>query len=191
MTITPPRPVWPRVTHLAGLVVGGRCKHHCGIVLDRTSRRHLRLRKKTDCGGQMVKIVTFVCLQCRVQADRQQCWLGVWWDEVRMFVLCCGVCTREHKVVNTESLKRKVKKSALRGVPKRSHIQVLTTLDVAWVQWSDENRSFQRDMNTADRAWSKRFCIVSRHYKRKTRKLIFSVEMRAIWKKKVVKTGNI
>ena len=35
-------------------------------------------------------------------------------------MLCCGVCTREHKVVNTESLKRKVKKSALRGVPKRS-----------------------------------------------------------------------
>ena len=33
-----------------------------------------------------------------------------------------------------------------RGVPKRSPIQVLTTPDVAWLRWSDENRYIQRGM---------------------------------------------
>ena len=31
-------------------------------------------------------------------------------------------------------------------VPKRSPIQVLTGLDAAWLQWSDENWYIQRDM---------------------------------------------
>ena len=81
-----------------------RRKHHCGTVLDRSSRRHLPWRKNRLwwSNGKDSYI--------RVQADRQQCWLGVWWDEMRMFVLCCRVCTREHKVLNTESQKRKVKK---------------------------------------------------------------------------------
>ena len=36
--------------------------------------------------------------------------------------------------------------SSARGVPKRSPIKVLTTPDVAWLRWSDENRYFQRGM---------------------------------------------
>ena len=71
MTSTPPRPVWPRVTHLAGLVVVGRRKHHCGIVLDRTSRRHLAIKKKTDCGGHMVKIVSYISVFTMSCSGRQ------------------------------------------------------------------------------------------------------------------------
>ena len=53
-----------------------------------------------------------------------------------------------------EQLKKiKLKKdvSTTRGVPRRSPIQVLTTPDVAWLQWSDENWYFQRGMNADKR----------------------------------------
>ena len=42
--------------------------------------------------------------------------------------------------------KEKKKKSTARGIPRRSPIQVLTSPDVAWLRWSDENRYFQRGM---------------------------------------------
>ena len=41
---------------------------------------------------------------------------------------------------------RRKKKSTARGIPRRSPIQVLTSPDVAWLRWSDENRYFQRGM---------------------------------------------
>ena len=42
--------------------------------------------------------------------------------------------------------KKRKKKSTARGIPRRSPIQVLTSPDVAWLRWSDENRYFQRGM---------------------------------------------
>ena len=40
----------------------------------------------------------------------------------------------------------RTEKSTAPGIPKQSPIQVLTGLDIAWLQWSDENWYFQCDM---------------------------------------------
>ena len=62
----------------------------------------------------------------------------------------CVFCVLSHKNWNTYTQKQQLKyqnrrKKILptaRGVPRRSPIQVLTTPDVAWLQWSDENWYF-------------------------------------------------
>ena len=52
----------------------------------------------------------------------------------------------ERKERKKRKRKKKKKKSTARGIPRRSPIQVLTSPDVAWLRWSDENRYFQRGM---------------------------------------------
>ena len=44
-----------------------------------------------------------------------------------VFVLCCRVCTREHKVLNTESQKRKVKKLKILQVRRPRKVDNKTT----------------------------------------------------------------
>ena len=53
---------------------------------------------------------------------------------------------KQSKAKKKEKKKKKKKKSTARGIPRRSPIQVLTSPDVAWLRWSDENRYFQRGM---------------------------------------------
>ena len=53
---------------------------------------------------------------------------------------------RKKEGMKKRKKKKKKKKSTARGIPRRSPIQVLTSPDVAWLRWSDENRYFQRGM---------------------------------------------
>ena len=49
------------------------------------------------------------------------------------------------------------------GVPRRSPIQVLTKLNVAWLQWSDENWYFQRDMAVVKSSWPTKGYFIRAH----------------------------
>ena len=63
-----------------------------------------------------------------------------WWKIMSIYDRKAWCLTRRKFVA------KKVKKPTAPGVPRRSPIQVLTRLDVAWLRWSDENRYVQRDM---------------------------------------------
>ena len=57
----------------------------------------------------------------------------------------------DEKVKNKKIIINEKYVSTTRGVPRRSPIQVLTTPDAAWLQWSDENWYFQRGMAVDNR----------------------------------------
>ena len=102
-----------------------RRKHHCGTVLDRSSRRHLPWRKHrlwwSNGKDSYIRVFT---MSCSGRQTAVLTWCVVRWDED----VCVVVCAQEKKVLNTESQKRKVKKS------------VYLPTDATWcvVRWDED-----------------------------------------------------
>ena len=88
-----------------------------------------------------------LCLICRNKSSVLKWQIAQKRNDVLIAMWCTSPSKNQRDAVkqNIEQTSTKYL-STTRGVPKRSPIQVLTTPDVAWLRWSDENRYFQRGM---------------------------------------------